>query len=129
MKKTLLVAALGAAALAGTAHAQRFASLSGGKLAELCTSRDRTAIQACEGYINGISDTVSFYQRLRPSSGESKLPAYICVPGNVTGVQLRQTVVQYAEQHRDALNQQASGIVLKALDAAYLCPGEQNHVQ
>ncbi len=130
MIKAVSVALLAVVAMAGTAHAQRFTNISGEKLGQLCTSRERISTQSCEAYINGVSDAVSFYQRLRPSDGGkgAGLPAYICVPGDVTGVQLRQTVVTWAEAHKDQMNRQASGIVLQALEAAYKCPGEQPRV-
>ena len=129
--KTLLLAVVAVAALGGTAQAQRFSALSGAKLIEICTSRDPKLISGCTAYIDGISDSVSFYQRLRPSDGVrgSQLPAYVCVPGTVTGVQLRQAVIAWAEKHRDQMQRQASGIVLRALDDTFLCSGEQRHIQ
>ena len=129
--KTTVLALTALLALAGTAHAQRFSSLSGGKLMEVCTSRDPRLVSDCTAYIDGISDTASFYQRLRPSDGSrgQQLPGYICVPSNVTGVQLRQQVVEWARRHPDQMQRQASGIVLRALDEIYLCPGEQRRIQ
>ncbi len=129
--KALLLAIVAVAALGGSAQAQRFSNLNGGKLMEICTSRDPRMLEACTAYIDGISDSVSFYQRLRPADGErgGQLPAYVCVPGNVTGVQLRQAVVNWGTQHRDQMGRQASGIVLRALDATFLCPGEQRRIQ
>ncbi|GAC1339265.1 MAG: hypothetical protein NVSMB18_07150 [Acetobacteraceae bacterium] len=128
--KALLLALVAATALAGSAQAQRFSNLSGGKLMEVCTGRDPKMVEACTAYIDGVSDAASFYQRLRPSDGSrgGQLPAYVCVPSNVTGVQLRQSVLSWAQQHRDQLNRQASGVVLRALDDIYRCPGEQPRV-
>ena len=128
--KSLLLAAIAVAALAGPAQAQRFTGLSGAKLMELCTSRDAKMVEACTAYIDGVSDTVSFYQRIRPSDASkgAALPAYICVPGPTTGVQMRQAVVAWAEKHRDQMSKQASGVVLRALDDTFLCPGERRRV-
>ena len=112
--------AIAAVLLAGTAHAERFSALNGTKLVEICTARDATD---CTSYIEGISDTVSFYQRLRPADGSKggKLPAYVCVPEGVTGIQLREQVVGWAKQHPDLMGRQASGVVLRALDGLYAC--------
>lgn len=129
--KTALLALAAVASLAGTAHAQRFSSLSGEKLMQVCTSRDPRMVSDCTAYIDGIADTAAFYQTLRPSDGSrgQQLPGYICIPGSVTGVQLRQQVVEWARRHRDQMQRQASGIVLRALDETFLCPGEQRRIQ
>ena len=115
MKYALLAALL----VTGAAHAERFSALNGTKLVEICTARDASD---CTSYIEGISDTVSFYQKLQPAGGnKGKLPAYICVPEGVTGVQLREQVVGWAKQHPDLMGRQASGVVLRALDGLYKC--------
>lgn len=116
MKYALFAALL----VTGTAHAERFSALNGTKLVEICSARDATD---CTSYIEGISDTASFYQKLRPADGSKggKLPAYVCVPEGVTGVQLREQVVGWAKQHPDLLGRQASGVVLRALDGLYKC--------
>jgi len=128
--KTLLILATFAALLPATAHAQRMSNLTGQKLVELCTSKDRSAVEGCTAFIDGIADTTAYYQRLRPANGTkgAALPGYICVPGPTTGVQLRQTVIDFARKNPDQGTRQASGIVLRALDAAYLCPGEQKRL-
>ena len=128
--KTLMLVATLALALPGAAHAQRQSNLTAQKLIDLCTSKDKTAVEGCTAYIDGIADTSAYYQRLRPADGTKggALPGYICVPGPTTGVQLRQTVVEFFRKHPEAATRQASGIVLRALDAAYLCPGEQKRL-
>ncbi len=104
---------------AGSAHAERFSALNGTKLMEICSAKDATD---CTSYIEGISDTVSFYQRLQPANGgKGKLLTYICVPEGVTGVQLREQVLGWAKQHPDLMGRQASGVVLRALDGLYKC--------
>src|SRR5207244_236478 len=125
--KALFLGVLAVAALGGTAHAQRFSNLNGGKLVEICTSRDAKLVQSCTAYIDGISDSVSFYQQLRPKDGSKggPLPEYVCVQGSVTGVQLREAVVGWAQRHREQFNQSAVGVVLRALNETYLCEGEQ----
>ena len=54
-------------ALGGTAEAQRFSNLTGGKLGDLCISRDRNVAESCTAYLDGISDATSFYQWLMPA--------------------------------------------------------------
>ncbi len=106
--------------LAGAAHAERFSALNGTKLMELCTARDATD---CTSYIEGISDTASFFQKLRPADGSkgAKLPAYTCIPTAVTGTQMREAVVAWGKAHADRLDLQASGVVLRALNETYKC--------
>lgn len=128
--KTLLLAAIAALALGGTANAQRMSNLTGQKLVELCTARDPRQVEGCTAYIDGIADTAAFYQRLRPADGSKggALPGYVCVPGTTTGVQLRASIVDWFRKHSDQANRQASGIVLRALDEVYLCQGEQHRM-
>ena len=106
--------------LAGTAHAERFSNLNGEKLLQICTS---SAQEECISYIQGVSDTQNFYQKLRPADGShgAKLPSYFCVPTAETGPQMKDNVVAWGKAHPEMLTRQASGIVLRALDAAYRC--------
>ena len=121
--RTMLLTLLALTALCGTARADRFSSISGGKLIEVCTGKDKGVVGDCTAYIDGISDTVSFYQDLRPrdASKGAVLPAYICVPTATTGVQLREAVVAWSKTHPDDLKRQASGVVLRALRDTYPC--------
>ncbi|MDQ2802673.1 MAG: hypothetical protein M3Y41_08305 [Pseudomonadota bacterium] len=118
---------IGAVLLAGLAavpaQAQRYSPLSGEKLMQLCTGRDRTMVEACSAYINGVSDTLVDYQKARPADGSKgpPLPAYICVPGTMSGVQLRNGIVAWARQHRDVLAKQASFTVVEALRDSFPC--------
>ena len=114
------VAAAALTFIAGGAHAERFSALNGSKLMEICTARDATD---CTSYIEGVSDTLSFFQKLRPADGSkgAKLPAYTCAPDAVTGVQMRDAVVAWGRAHPDRLNLQASGVVLRALNETYKC--------
>ncbi len=113
-------------ALGGTAQAQRFSALTGGKLGNLCISSDRSSSEACTAYLDGISDSISFYQRLMPSSGEKgKLPDYVCVPGATTGVQIRQAYIGWLRQHTEAQRQPAAQAAMRALNDSFHCQGEQ----
>ena len=112
---------------AGSAHAERFSAIDGGKLVSLCTGRDKGLVADCTAYINGVSDTASFYQNLRPADGSkgSKLPAYLCLPPAITGVQMRDAVIGWAKSHPESQRLQASGVVLRALHDTYKCQGSE----
>ncbi len=114
-------------AAAGTAHADRFSAIDGNRLMGLCAGHDKTVVAECTAYINGVSDAASFYQNIEPANGSKggKLPAYICVPTAITGVQLRQTVIGWAKAHPDSMRVQASGVVLRALHETYRCQGSE----
>lgn len=115
-------------ALGGTAHAQRFSNLSGGKLGDTCISRDRNVAEACTAYLDGISDAISFYQRLMPKDGSrgGRLPDYVCVPGPTTGPQLRESYVSWLRRHPEAQRQPAAQAAMRAMNDTYLCQNEQN---
>lgn len=117
--------AVGFVLLAGSAQAERFSGVDGNKLVSLCTSKDKGVVADCTSYIEGISDAVSFYQVSRPSDGSKggKLPAYICVPNQVTGVQMREAVVTWAKGNADKMGLQASGVVIRSLLDTYKCQG------
>ncbi len=126
MMKTVLAATvlLAGAALVAPAQAQqseRYAPISGEKLAQLCTSR--TMGEACLAYLNGISDTITDYQASRPENGSKGQPleAYICVPGRLTGPQLRDAYLAWARQNQGELQRQASVVVIRALLATFPC--------
>lgn len=123
--KTILLAMSALVVLCGTARAERFSAITGGKLIEVCTGRDKGVVGDCTAYIDGISDSVAFYQTLRPRDGSkgAALPEYVCVPTSTTGVQLREAVVAWSKKHPDDMGRQASGFVLKALRDTFPCAG------
>jgi len=125
--KLLLGVLFGLSAAAGAAHAERFSAIDGGKLVGLCSGRDKTIVAECTAYINGVSDSASFYQNLRPADGSKggKLPAYLCIPTAATGVQLREAVVGWARSHPESQRLQASGVVLRALHDSFKCQGTE----
>jgi len=114
-------------AAAGSAQAERFSAIDGGRLITICTGRDKGVVADCTAYINGVSDAASFYQNLRPADGSKggKLPAYLCVPTAITGVQLREAVVGWAKSHPESQRLQASGVVLRALHDTFKCQGTE----
>ena len=121
--RVLLLASAALLALAGHAEAARFSAVNGTKLAQLCTSKDAKMANSCTAYIEGVSDAMSLYQELRPQDGSKggALPAYVCVPEQVTGLRQRDTVVAWIRQHPEAGTRQASGVVADALREAFAC--------
>ncbi len=124
--KTIVLAAAGILALAGTAHAQRVSNISGAKLGDICISKSAAQLEACSAYLDGISDAISFYQHLMPKDGDKgKLPDYVCVPGPTTGPQLRQKYVAWLRDHSEAQKQPAAQAAIRALNDSFACAGEQ----
>jgi hypothetical protein len=128
MKPVLAALALAGLALAAPAaraqqDTERYTPISGASLMQICTGRDPVRARECDAYIAGVSDTITSYQAARPENGSKgqPLPAYICVPGRMTGPQLRQAVAAWAEQNRDGLRRQASVVVIEALRATFPC--------
>jgi hypothetical protein len=128
MMKPILAGAALLAALATTpAHADRYSPLSGERLVQVCTGANETLVSGCQAYIDGVSDAVTSYQASRPADGKkgAPLPAYICVPGHLTGPQLREAFVAWARQHQGELHAQASAVVIRALFQTYPCQQPQ----
>jgi hypothetical protein len=125
--KLLFGTLLALTAAVGSAHAERFSAIDGSRLITICTGRDKGVVADCTAYINGVSDAASFYQNLRPADGSKggRLPAYICVPTAITGVQLREAVVGWAKSHPESQRLQASGVVLRALHDTFKCQGTE----
>lgn len=125
--RALVLILLAGVAICGAAQAQRFSPISGAKLVEICSARDKASVEACTAYIDGVSDSVAFYQTIRPRDG-SKGPAlptdaYICVPTGTTGVQQREAVIAWSKRHPDDMRRQATGVVLRALRDTFPCSG------
>ncbi len=129
MKPVLAVAillagiVLGVPARVQAQQTERYTPITGEVLMRLCTGRDQTRVRECDAYIAGVSDAITSYQASRPESGSKgqRLAAYICVPGRLTGPQLRNAVVAWAKQNRDKLNEQASSFVIQALLGNFPC--------
>lgn len=121
--KTILIAAVAATALAGTAHAQRASAINGARLAGICSSGNQSEIASCDAYITGVTDSAVVYQKLRPENGGAggTLPGYVCIPGQVTGEQLRRQYVAWMGNHRDQADTVAAGTVLTAMLDIYPC--------
>lgn len=123
--KTFLLATalLAAPFVAGSAaQAQRTSNINGTRLVGICSSRDAKQIEGCEAYVTAVTDSATVYQKLRPAdSGPGALPGYLCIPGQVTGSQLRQKYVEWMRGHSDQGERVAAGTVLSAMLDLYPC--------
>ena len=106
------------------AQAQRVTRVNGAMLVQLCSSRDRTAERECSAYLDGVGDTIDFYQDLVPPDGRRngmRLPAYVCIPGSATGVDLRTSVVNWIRNHPESNERTAQYIVPRAFHDTFPC--------
>lgn len=124
--RSVLIVVLGLLILIEPAHSQRVSNLNGGKLGNICLSKERSQIEACRAYLDGISDSIGFYQALVPSDGTkgSKLPEYVCIPKEKTGAQLQDAFLTWLRSHKDAERYIAATAVLRAFNDTYPCAGE-----
>ena len=129
MKASLLpaLAMLATLAFAGQAHAQRHSDVTAVQLARMCTANPE-GTERCDAYLNGIADAIYVYEEVRPENGSKgqPLPAYICIPNQVTGVQLRETFIEWLRANPNQNDRQAGGAVLRALNARFHCPDQPN---
>ena len=124
--RAFLLAGIALAALCGTARADRESNITAQQLAQICANRDPKWAEACTAYIDGVSDTITFYQSLVPQdgSGGGRLPSYVCVPGPTTGPQLRQVFLDWSAQNPGAMRSKAIVAVALALRDKFRCPAE-----
>ena len=101
------------------AMAQRVSNLDGTKFLAICTGKE---LAGCDAYVAGVADTATTYHDLaaRPNS-PVKVPPDICIPAEVTGVKLRQVVVDWLKANEAERGKKASQLVYRALLAAYPC--------
>ncbi len=97
------------------AAAQRVSSVSGARLLGICTGPQ---VGLCDAFIGGVSDTVATADALPDHAGHA---FGICIKREVTGRQLRETVVGWLKGHRDDADRAAVDMTLQALKAAYPC--------
>ena len=69
----------------------------------------------CLGYVVGTLDTLFDAQE------KGTMPQLVCVPGNVSGNQVRDVVVNYLAGHPEQRHFAASSLVLRALSMAFPC--------
>ena len=90
------------------------AALKGNKLLQHCTGY-ATNYMVCQGYIMGVVDTTNTWE----SVGQAK-PEY-CLPQGITLPQLVQVSVAGLQASSTVLGEEASGLVIIALRAAFPC--------
>jgi len=94
--------------------------IDGTRLLKLCSTRGTT--QGCEAYIDGIADTISFYQRNSPIGANGKpVAAGVCVPFDATARQLREVVVSWLQSNTAERGRRAADIVIHVLRQTYPC--------
>lgn len=113
MTRYLLAAAFLLAAV--PAVAQRVSSVDGSKLLAICTGRN---VVPCDAYISGVADSATAVDSMPELSGR-KLG--ICIPQQVKGVALRETVVSSLRAHPEDSGRSAIELTLRALKATYPC--------
>lgn len=88
----------------------------GSKLLLMCTSQEQSFAQGgCVGFIAGVSDT------LKAAENRRGVKERICVPGEVTTLQLKEQVVKYLNLVPQFHEYVASFLVEMALRSAYPC--------
>ena len=112
-------ALLTALAFAGPAGAQRLSPVTGEALAKLCAGK---AVTGCDAYVSGVSDAGELLGRSGPEPA-GRGAARFCIPADVKGAALRQTVLAWAEGHPEDGRQPAAMLVVHALHASYPCQG------
>jgi hypothetical protein len=88
----------------------------GKNLLLMCTSQEASfAYGGCVGFVAGVSDT------LKASENRRGMQERICVPGDVTTVQLKDQVVKYLNLVPQFHDYVATFLVEMALRSAYPC--------
>lgn len=106
-------------ALAGPARAQRLSPVTGEALMKLCTSRTPVG---CDAYVSGVSDEAELLGRSNAEPTDSS-PVQFCIPADVKGSALRQTVVAWAQAHSEDSKLPAAMLVVHAFRASFPCKG------
>ncbi|MGI3777353.1 MAG: Rap1a/Tai family immunity protein [Janthinobacterium lividum] len=106
-------------ALAAPAQAQRLSPVTGEALMKLCTSKTPVG---CDAYVSGVGDEAVLLGRsnAEPTDGSSM---QFCIPADVKGSALRQTVVAWAQAHSEDSKLPAAMLVVHAFRASFPCRG------
>ena len=117
-----VAAALALAALlgmAGPARAQRLSPVTGEALMKLCTSKTPVG---CDAYVSGVSDEAELLGRSNAEPTDRDAMQF-CIPADVKGSALRQTVVAWAQAHGEDSKLPAAMLVVHAFRASFPCKG------
>ena len=110
---------LAVAALAVPARAQRLSPVTGESLMKLCGSKTPVG---CDAYVSGVSDAAELLGRSATDPSD-RSSAQFCIPQDVVGSALRQTVIAWAQAHPEDGKQAAGTLVFHAFHASFPCRG------
>lgn len=106
-------------ALAAPARAQRLSPVTGEALMKLCVGK---VVVGCDAYVSGVADEAVLLGRsnAEPTDGNAM---QFCIPADVKGTALRQTVVAWAQAHAEDSKLPAAMLVVHAFRASFPCRG------
>lgn len=109
-------------ARAETARADtRSSGVDGDTLLARCTSRKPGLVMGCTAYVDGVADTVAVYQGAAKAAGDSRAENRICIPADVRGTQMRDTVVTWLRNHADQRHRPSANLVVHVLRETWPC--------
>lgn len=106
-------------AFAMPAQAQRLSPVTGEALMKLCSSKTPVG---CDAYVSGVSDAAELLGRSATDPSD-RSSAQFCIPQDVVGSALRQTVIAWAQAHPEDGKQAAGTLVFHAFHASFPCKG------
>lgn len=106
-------------ALALPARAQRLSPVTGEALMKLCSSKTPVG---CDAYVSGAADAAELLGRSATDPSD-RSSAQFCIPQDVVGSALRQTVIAWAQAHPEDGKQAAGTLVFHAFHASFPCKG------
>ncbi len=114
-----LLALAGVLAFAAPARAQRLSPVTGESLMKLCTSKTPVG---CDAYVSGVSDEAELLGRSNAEPTDHDAMQF-CIPADVKGTALRETVVAWAQAHGEDSKLPAAMLVVHAFRASFPCKG------
>lgn len=106
-------------ALTGPARAQRLTPVTGEALMRLCSGK---VVVGCDAYVSGVADEADLLGRSHAEPADSDAMQF-CIPADVKGTALRQTVVAWAQAHSEDSKLPAAMLVVHAFRASFPCKG------
>ena len=106
-------------ALSGPARAQRLTPVTGEALMRLCSGK---VVVGCDAYVSGVADEADLLGRSNPEPTDHDAMQF-CIPADVKGTALRQTVVAWAQAHSEDSKLPAAMLVVHAFRASFPCKG------
>ena len=120
MRVMLLAAApLAGLAMAVPARAQRLSPVTGESLMKLCSGK---VVVGCDAYVSGVADEADLLGRSNPEPTDHDAMQF-CIPADVKGTALRETVVAWAQAHAEDSKLPAAMLVVHAFRASFPCKG------